>query len=164
MLPGMKIICERCQAERRPDVIDDDSAGAPATHIRGLCLEHAFAVLEELRVALLANRCSRRRSRRSPSPRVGSCGVGTRACRDHRRVRRDDTATALPPPIQVAIYACIAAMDSHRAWEHPWLGIVRRLRTILGTPCDPDRCDTVSLDLRSAAAERVRIAQSGWFN
>ncbi len=57
----MKLICERCQAEGRVGIIDEDSAGLPAAdNIGGLCLEHAFVVLEEMRLAMHVEMCASR--------------------------------------------------------------------------------------------------------
>ncbi len=56
----MKITCERCQAEGRLGVIEEESAGLPAADIGGLCLEHAFIVLEEMRLAMHLEMCASR--------------------------------------------------------------------------------------------------------
>ncbi len=56
----MKVICERCQAEGRVGVIEEESTELPAADIGGLCLEHAFLVLEEMRLAMHVEMCASR--------------------------------------------------------------------------------------------------------
>lgn len=51
-----------------------------------------------------------------------------------------------------------------RAWQHPWLRIVRIVRGIQTTYWDGARWRVARQTLRDAVIERERIRLAGWFN